>query len=92
MRETAPGALMRLVGDGLAAGGFGVEYPEHEDEWRLTITGLPSMNCTIAVEDYGTVRWQYWPKPGYQADPGQVVSLVLNVLAPGSNLCQTPEF
>jgi hypothetical protein len=76
---------MRLVATGLTAHGFDVHYPKHEDGRRLTIAGLPSMCCTITVDDLGTVQWEYWPKPGHQADPGQVVSLTLNVLAPGSN-------
>jgi hypothetical protein len=82
-RDIVPGQLMRLVGDGLTARGHAVQYPGHEDERRLRITSLPTMNCMVTVDDSGAVYWEYWPKPGYQLDPGQVVSLALNVLAPG---------
>jgi hypothetical protein len=82
---TAQGKLMRLVAAGLAGRGFDVHYAEHEDGRRLTITGLPSMKCTLTVDDDGTVRWQYWPEPGHQADPGRVANLALNVLVPDSD-------
>jgi hypothetical protein len=78
-----PGELMRLVADGLAAGGFEVSLPADAGDRRLTI-GCPEARCTVSVSDWGDVEWEWCPVG--QPDPRRTADMVTALLtgeAPG---------
>jgi hypothetical protein len=90
VERARPGALMRLVADGLAGNGLDVRLPEGQDERRLAIAGQGG-RCVLAVEDTGYVEWECRPAKGGEADPQEVADLAAVLLTgrPGGRPLQT---
>jgi hypothetical protein len=79
-RMTAqPGALMRLVADGLAGNGYEVGLPEFDDGRRLSIA-TPAAQCALTVEDNGSVVGDWKPTAGSAADPLDLADLASALL------------
>jgi hypothetical protein len=75
-----PGKTMRAAAQKPAAHGFGVRSPEQEESGRMTVTSAERARCEPAVEDGGSVRWDYRPSSGGDTDPAEMTGLVLRVL------------
>jgi hypothetical protein len=73
----APGELLRLVADGLAAAGLDVRPPG--DGYRLDIA-CPAARCTVAVSECGSAEWEYCPWSPKDADPGVTADLATALL------------
>lgn len=82
----APGALLRLVADGLTDAGLDVRPPADADGSRLDIA-WPGARCTLAVGEGGSAEWEYWPWSADDADPGLTADLA-TVLLTG---CSGPQ-
>lgn len=63
-----PGALMRLVADGLTARGFDVRLPKYEDERRISVERWGG-RCDLSLNDYGLVEWECVPWASEEPDP-----------------------
>jgi hypothetical protein len=82
----ADGTLMRLVGSGLEAHGFDIEYKKVRDPAlgagsTLTFGGLEGMRCWVSVANDGLVEWEWFPEHPRLADAGRIGNLVVSVLA-----------
>ena len=75
----APGELLRLVADGLAAAGLDVRPPADADGCRLDIA-LPGARCTLAVGEDGSAEWECWPWSADDADPDLTADLATALL------------
>jgi hypothetical protein len=63
--RTLPGDLLSLVMDGLASVGLDVQRGEGS---RLAIA-WPGARCQLAVSDWGTAEWEFWPQSPVGTDP-----------------------
>src|SRR5579863_2282700 len=63
-----PGVLMHLVAGGLAGNGFELGLPESGDG-RLLSIATPAAQCALAVEDSGSVAFDWNPVAGSAVDP-----------------------
>lgn len=79
-----PGALMRLVADGLKERGFDVHLPQHEDERRLSIERWGG-RCDLSVHDLGLVEWECTPWASKEPDPKLVADIAAFLLAGKTN-------
>jgi hypothetical protein len=77
--RSEPGALMRLVADGLTASGFDVRPPEYEGGCRLSI-GCQGARCTVSVTDWADIEWDWCPWIGGEADPKQLADVATVLL------------
>src|ERR1700735_126625 len=74
-----PGALMRLVADGLGGNGVMVSRPGSRDGSRLSIA-CPAARCALTVEDWGSVIWEWSPAAGHAVDPLRLAGLACALL------------
>jgi hypothetical protein len=75
-----PGALMRLVADGLKERGFDVHLPKEEDERRISIERWGG-RCDLSVHDIGLVEWECSPWASKEPDPKLVADIAAFLLA-----------
>jgi hypothetical protein len=81
-----PGELMRLVADGLAGCGLGIDMSESEGGSRLEITCAAGL-CTLSVSDWGYAEWDYCPEAGGHADPKLIADLATALLTGRAGEC-----
>jgi hypothetical protein len=74
-----PGELMHRVADGLARNGFSIGFPECHDSRRLVIT-CPAAHCTLTVEGFGLVAWEWHPAAAGSTDPQQLADVASTLL------------
>lgn len=75
-----PGALMRLVADGLKERGFDVHLPKCEDERRLSVRRWGG-HCDLSVNDFGFVEWECLPWASKKPDPKLTADIVTLLLS-----------
>jgi hypothetical protein len=70
---------MRLVAEGLTAGGFDVRPPEREGGCRMAI-GCEAARCAVSVTDWGDVEWECCPQADGETDPKQTADIAATLL------------
>jgi hypothetical protein len=75
-----PGALMRLVADGLKERGFDVQLPQYEDERRFSVERWGG-RCDLSVHDLGLVQWECTPWASKDPDPKLLADIAEFLLA-----------
>jgi hypothetical protein len=71
-----PGELLSLVMDGLASAGLDVQQGEGS---RVAIA-WPGARCQLAVSDWGTAEWEFWPQFPAGADPALAADAATTLL------------
>jgi len=74
------GDLMRQVAQKLTDRGFGIRYPEREEDRRLGMTDPTGICSVITVADSGNVLWECAPWAPGEADPKKMADAITSLL------------
>jgi hypothetical protein len=91
--DGAAGGVMLAVADGLTGQGLEIVGPWWGYSQLLKIMNARGAFCEVAIDDAGSVCWEYRPLCACKADPAQVAAMVLDVLTTDDTErdCAAPE-
>jgi hypothetical protein len=74
-------AALPVLADALTGHGFDLRSPVWEQACSLDLTNVRGSMCEITLTDRGASIWEYRPFHGTPAGPGQIVDMVMTILA-----------
>lgn len=91
-----PGDLLRMVAGSLISRGLIVQNPGKDRDHSVAIKCADGTQSQLTVQDDGSVRWDYRPAPGPDADPATLTEIAAWLLIgdsnarPGRERCTAP--